>query len=237
MDFDTFVLVAYSTNGEGDINYWNKGISDMQVANETRQFHDLTLFLSQTFPTKTFVLQHWEGDWSARGNYNATAPPSDAAVHAMRQWLGARQAGVSAARKELGGKATVLCASEVNLVFTSMTKGFPNIIDSVIPYVPLDLISYSSYDTMCTSAFLPALRYIAAHHNRTEASPPVGVYVGEFGEQARLKPPNIVEDCVRNVITDALGAFGAPYVLYWEVYGNQVDGVSPERWHVEGGLG
>ena len=229
MNFTTFVLVAYSTNGNGSINYWNQGISDAEVAEETRQFHDLTLFLAQTFPSKTFVLQHWEGDWSVRGHYDPSMKPTAAAIHAMRRWLGARQAGVSLARQRLGGRASVLCASEVNLVHTSMTKGFPNIVDSVIPYVALDLISYSSYDTMCTANFLPALRYIEAHHNRTEASPPTAVYVGEFGEKARLTPPNVVENCVRNVVANALGAFGAPYVLYWEVYGNQVDGVSARK--------
>lgn len=57
MDFDTFVLVAYSTNGDGNINYWNTGITDEQVAEETRQFHDLAALLSVRYPTKTFVLQ------------------------------------------------------------------------------------------------------------------------------------------------------------------------------------
>lgn len=143
----------------------------------------------------------------------------------MIRWLQARQDGVSFARAALG-VSNVLAASEVNLVRTSMQSGFPNIIRSVIPFVALDLVSYSSYDTMCGSDFLPALQYIAAHHNRTNASPPVAVYVGEFGEPQRLKPQPVVADCIQNVVTTALGSFGAPYVLFWEVYGNQVDGVS-----------
>lgn len=142
----------------------------------------------------------------------------------MRQWLQARQDGVSAARQQYQF-SNVLVASEVNLVLTSLQSGFPNIIETVIPYVSLDLISYSSYDTMCAGYFLPALNFIASHHNRTSHSPPVGVYIGEFGLPLQLRPDSVVQDCMQNVVTTALGDFNAPWVMHWEVYDNEVRNV------------
>ena len=44
-----------------------------------------------------------------------------------------------------GGSGGVYFAAEVNLVDMSMTTGFPNMVNRVVPYVALDMISYSSY--------------------------------------------------------------------------------------------
>jgi hypothetical protein len=45
---------------------------------EAQQFADLTSYLVSTYANtgKTFVLQHWEGDWSIRGGYDPTAKPT-----------------------------------------------------------------------------------------------------------------------------------------------------------------
>lgn len=75
----------------------------------------------------------------------------------------------------------MLVAAEVNLVRSSVLSGAANMITEVVPHVALDLLSYSCYDSQQTPQFLSALQYIAAHHNRTTASPPVAVYIGEFG--------------------------------------------------------
>ena len=128
-------------------------------------------------------VQHWEGDWSIRGDYNASQAPTQTAIAGMIAWLGARQAGVEAARAAFRGAAppgvAVLHASEVNLVRTSIDVGFPNVVNTVLPGVAVDAVSYSAYDTEADAAYFGrALDFIAAHHLRTPASPVVAVYVG-----------------------------------------------------------
>ena len=53
---------------------------------------------------KTFVLQHWEGDWAIRGNYKPEETPTPQAIEGMAAWLNARQDGVDAARKAVEAK-------------------------------------------------------------------------------------------------------------------------------------
>ena len=184
MAFETFVLVAYSP-AHADINYWRTGVSPADLRAEQQQFHDAALHLATTYAGKTFVLQHWEGDWSLRGSYNASQPLSPVAVAAMIDWLAARQAGVASARakcSELKSCASqILAAAEVNLVRSSYEHGWANMVTAVVPRVSLDLISYSSYDAMQLPEFGDVLAYIARMHNRTSASPLVAVYIGEYG--------------------------------------------------------
>eukprot|EP00045_Choanoeca_perplexa_P004207 m.36145 g.36145 ORF g.36145 m.36145 type:complete len:437 (+) comp12452_c0_seq1:2-1312(+) len=214
--FDTFVIVAYSTV-DSDEGYFRYGPTVTQLQAETQQFRDLSLLLMTRYPTKKFVLQHWEGDWLIRGKNN-TVPPSDIAINGMIQWLQARQAGVSEARKRLGVD-NVLCASEVNLVVEAM-KGTRNVINGVIPHVQLDLVSYSSYDSQChIGVFESALAFIESHHNKTRAAPTPGVYVGEYGLPEQT-PAAVLQLCVKSATATAL-AFGVQHLLFWEVYGNE----------------
>ena len=65
--FKTFVAWVYRI-GPGDDNYWCKGVSAADLADETAQFSDLTAYIMQTYANSgsTFIFEHWEGDWSAR---------------------------------------------------------------------------------------------------------------------------------------------------------------------------
>lgn len=101
MDFETIIFVAYST-AHDDINYWRTGVTAADLQAEYAQFHALALYLATTYVGKTFVLQHWEGDWSLRGSYDPSTPLSPTAVTAMRAWLTARQTAVSDARASCG---------------------------------------------------------------------------------------------------------------------------------------
>ena len=213
-NYSVFDLITYRVSGTGDWNYWCSDFTPDDGANETTEFRDLTAYLLRSFEGtgKRFMLEHWEGDWSAHcGNYDPTRAPDPAVQARMVQWLAARQAGVNAGRtawcntaRVRGGALAdldcsdgraihaaagieVLHATEVNLVLTSMRSGFPNNILQVVPHVALDLISYSSYDTQFLNpGFGEALDFIASHHNRTSASLTPGVYVAEVRDASVL---------------------------------------------------
>jgi hypothetical protein len=174
--FTTYILVVASLGR--DEAYWRQGITAEQKKDEQRQFYELTKHLLTEYQGtgKTFVLQHWEGDWLVRGNYNGDQEPTPAALANMVEWLKARQAGVNQARQELGQQARVAGvppairgqdaldtaaaktaatqpqgvhvyhAAEVNRVVSSMRTGFPNMVNEVLPQVRLDLVSYSAWD-------------------------------------------------------------------------------------------
>ena len=253
--FQTYVLVAFSV-GQGD---FCGTYSAADAANDVAQFSALTqhLFSAYSGTGKRFVLQSWENDWAARcGSYNASQPADPRVQANMVRWLQARQDGVSAGRaaacRQAGwGAAPSACAAsgqaafmaaaglqvyhaaEVNLVHAAMAQGFPNNVLKVLPHVALDMVSYSSYDTMATRELGAALDFIADHHNRTAAAPSPGVVIGEFGVPEMLSAPGAVAQVVANVLGFALSAGAgasnggvrrAAYALYWETIDNEVRG-------------
>lgn len=231
MDFDTFILVAYSTVGglsAGNLaaGYWVGGISAAQTEEEERQFYDLSSFLLKLHPDKTFILANCEGDWEVRGGIDAKSPAAPSAFSSMVKWLAARQQGVSRARRIFKTPATrgnVYLAAEVNLVAASLWDGVANVISHVIPHVQLDMISYSAYDTQHDlSDFPAAIGYIAKQHNRTPDAPPGmrAVLVGEFGLPQTRVPVQDVSYVIANVVNAAL-ALGVAHVIFWETYCNE----------------
>lgn len=186
--FTTYILTVYSLGR--DDHYWTQGITAEEAADETRQFYDLSKFLLTTYKGtgKTFVLQHWEGDWALRhGSPKAYDPnylPSPTAVNGMIQWLNARQAGITKARTEVGQTDVhVYGATEANRLEDSM-EGKPGVANSVLPHTTVDLASYSSYKFLDTPEHLAqAVDYLAAHLPVTAVfgQNPRSVYLGEFG--------------------------------------------------------
>lgn len=190
------------------------------------------------------------------GNYDPSKAPDPAVQARMVQWLAARQAGVDAGRAAWCAAARarpgappvvaalncadgrgvhaaagveVLHATEVNLVWTSMQAGFPNNVLQVLPHVALDAVSYSSYDSMhFNPGFGAALDFIAAHHNRTTASPPApAVWIAEYGVAQNEESAAYVRDVYGNVNAWALsaGPAGRPRSMHtfaWELFDNEV---------------
>src|SRR5689334_19260621 len=123
--FKTIVITAY-TFGHGH-HYFTAGPSAADLAEDTRQFHDLTKYLLTTYngTGKTFVLQHWEGDWALRDIdnhiYDAKFTPPQSSIDGMIKWLNARQAGIRKAREEVRDtNVHVYGATEANRVIDSM---------------------------------------------------------------------------------------------------------------------
>lgn len=223
----TYILMCFSAGA--DAGYWRKGINDDQKLQEQRQFYELAKFLLTTYQGtgKTFVLQHWEGDWLIRGNYDGKADPTPEAIRGMIEWLNARQKGVNQARQEIGLNGVRLYhAAEVNRVVDSMRKGKPNMVNKVLPHTQLDLVSYSAWDAVTAhfenpQIFREALDFIAAH---TPDSPDFGdrnVYVGEFGMPENKFSPGQIQKAIPNAVKTALD-WGCPYIVYWQLYCNEL---------------
>jgi hypothetical protein len=115
----------------------------------------------------------------------------------------------------------VFHACEVNLVRQAMERGAPSVTVDVLPYVRVDLASYSAWDTKDSPArFGEALAFIAAHKPRTEPFGGHGVYVGEFGLPESGATPGKVLERTTELLTVAQ-RFGCPYAIYWQLYGNE----------------
>ena len=220
--FSTFILTAYS--GGRPLHYWKDGVTDGQARDEEEQFYQLTRRLLTTYrgSGKTFVLQHWEGDWAIRGNTDPKADPTPRAIAGMVRWLDARQRGVDRARAEVRDSGVrVLHAAEVNLVKIGMEDGRPTVTDKVLPQTHVDLVSYSAWDTEGDPAVLRrALDYIARHMPDREPFGAKNVYLGEFGLPENDYPLAHVQKTVRGAIETALDG-GCPYVVYWQLYCNE----------------
>ena len=252
-NFSTFDLITYRVAAGGE---WCVSFTPDDAIIEEREFAGLTAHFLRAFSgtEKTFLLEHWEGDWAARcGSYDGTKPADPRVQARMVAWLAARQRGVDSARAAWcearnaadsaapaldcsNGRAihaaagvTVLHASEVNLVLSSMESGFPNNILEVVPKVALDALSYSSYDTQWLNPqFADALDFIASHHNRTTASPPAAVWVAEYGLALNDDPyPSDALALYQHVIATALtpspvtGAPRAFATFAWELFDNE----------------
>jgi hypothetical protein len=225
--FTTYIMMVTSLGREE--GYWRKGISDQQKQDEQRQFYELARHLLTQYEGtgKTFVLQHWEGDWMVRGNYKGDVEPVPSALANMVEWLNARQAGVNQAREEVGQQGVrVYHAAEVNRVVQSMRSGFPNVVNKVLPHTSLDLISYSAWDSATEHYADPkvlrdALDFIAANAPDSADFGNRNVYIGEFGMPESGYSLDKIQTAIPNTVRTALD-WGCPYVVYWQLYCNEL---------------
>jgi hypothetical protein len=225
--FKTYIMMCFSVGRGG--GYWKNGITQQQKQDEQKQFYELTKHLLTSYKgtDKTFVLQHWEGDWLIRGNFDAKSDPTPTAISSMIDWLNARQAGVNQARQEVGQRGVrVYHATEVNRVVVSMKQGRPNMVNSVLPHTNLDLVSYSAWDATTerfkdSNVFREALDFIAAN---MPDSPDFGnrnVYLGEFGMPENEYSAEQIRKAIPNAVQTALN-WGCPYLVYWQLYCNEL---------------
>lgn len=228
--FSTYILNVTSM-GRSDPYYWREGITKDQEDDETKQFYELTKHFLTTYrgSGKTFILQHHEGDWHVRGHTRANEDPQPEALTNMVKWLNARQAGVTRAREDVGQDGVgVYHAAEVNLVRSSMENGKPNMVNKVLPFTKLDLVSYSAYDSTVglhdrPEVFRKALDFIAANLPDSLHFGNRNVYLGEYGLPENNFPTDQIRKVISNTTRTALD-WGCPYVVYWQLYCNEPAG-------------
>ncbi len=225
--FTTYILMCFSMGRPA--GYFRNGLNDEQKADEQRQFYELAKYLLTTYKGtgKTFILQHWEGDWLIRAGFNSKIDPEPSAISGMIDWLNARQAGVNQAKQELGHNGVrVYHAAEVNRVVASMEQGRPGLVNAVLPHTRLDLVSYSAWDSVTDrhqdpNVFRRALDFIAANMPDSPDFGDRNVYVGEFGMPENNFSAGQIQKAIPNAVETALD-WGCPYVVYWQLYCNEL---------------
>jgi hypothetical protein len=225
--FTTYILMAFSY-GHAD-NHFINGITGEEKLDEQRQFYELAKYLLTTYQNtgKTFIIQHWEGDWLIRGHWNPDVDPTPTAIAGMIEWLNARQAGVNQARQEVGQHGVrVYHAAEVNIVLKSMNEGRPNVVNRVLPFTNLDLVSYSSWDSTVNYIGQPevlknALDFIAANMPDSPDFGSKNVYLGEYGLPANEYTQAQLQSSISGTTQTAL-EWGCPYVVFWQLYCNEL---------------
>ena len=248
--FDSYTLWAYRPGAPDSPYCEGKPISAAELAAETAELAALTkalMALPVSKPT-TFWIEMWENDWATRcGSYDPKVPPPASVLNAYTAWLRARQEGVTQGRAAFctarngilqkdstdsvdcshsraivdAAAVNVFNGAEVNLVGTCIhNASCGNIVRSVLPYVALDYVSYSSYDTMRTPQLADALDLIEAQHKRTPASPEWALFITEFGLPETSTDPKVVMQVVNNVLRIGWSKRLAR-VHYWQVINNE----------------
>ena len=227
--FKTYVLNLASFVSPNPY-YWKDELSQSQLDQEEEEFYEFTLALLERYEGsgKTFILQHHEGDWHLRGHTNPDLDPEPDAMDRMIQWLNARQRGVNRAREEMAANDVyVYHAAEINLVVTSL-NGRPNMVNKVLPFTNLDLVSYSCYDASlkyaedtASTTLEEAIDFIKAQMPDSEAFGNDNVYLGEFGIPENNFTAAQVEAVMKNTVEAGL-AKKCPYIIYWQLYCNEL---------------
>ncbi len=225
--FTTYMMNVTSLGRPDD--YWRTGITNEDIADEQKQFYEFTKYLLKTYSGtgKTFIFQHWEGDWMVRERVDPDIDPTENALKNMVTWLNARQDGVTKARNETShSDVAVYHAAEVNRVVSSQREGRPNMVTHVLPYTHNDLVSYSAWDSAIDGHETPyllreSLEFIAKNTPNSNDFGDKNIYLGEFGWPENDFGITNAVPVIKNAVSSALD-FGCPYIVYWQIYCNEL---------------
>lgn len=248
MPFANYVIWMHTfSTGVDD---WRNGLSADAREKEYREVYELVAYLLKTYSGtgKTFYLGHWEGDgWLRRTverENDARVTPT--AVQGMIDWLNTRQKAVDDAKRDTPHHdVQVWHYTEVNHVVLARDEGRPALVNKVLPHVPVDFVSYSSYDTSNSPReenIKSALDYIESKLTPKPGIPGKRVFIGEYGYAVGEPKPGgkrehtpEEQDELSRVVMRAGLEWGCPFILYWELYNNEIylDGRQRGFWMID----
>jgi hypothetical protein len=231
MPFSDYILWAYSNDSKDD------PFNPANLAGDYQQLHALAKDLLTRYrgSGKTFYLGNWEGDWHLL-HTDPNYVPSQAEVQRMIDWVNTRQRAVDDAKREVPPQGVnVFYYLEVNRVEDAMA-GKIRVTNAVLPRTPVDYVSYSSYDAIHgdIETDLPrALNYIESKLPLKPGVPGKRVFIGEYGFASVSYGP-VQQDALSRRVMRAGLDWGCPFVLYWEMYNNEIkDGVQQGYWLID----
>lgn len=241
-----FSVFALSVDGAGIKS------TDSSNRAEEQEVYELTKYLLEKYKNRkvTFIIHNWEGDWMMRGGtgdyarwsrnpgqliravdgdrYTVLVPKDSAQrIRGMANWFNARQNGVNRARAEVKGSACkVYHAVEANKVYDSM-EGIPGIVNSVLPLIQTDMVSWSAYDGLDATG-LKLYRGIEYIKSQMIPTPYMkgkkDVFLGEIGIPEQRYEGLTERDPVVSRWDAYVGvclALKVPYLIQWELYCNE----------------
>jgi hypothetical protein len=239
MPFSYYIIWTYCLNWDdgGDANnmWWRDGLSENERESLYQKIYTFTKYLLETYngTGKTFYLGHWEGDWYLHPDYKGQSPVEDVVIRGMIDWLNTRQKAVDDAKRDTAHQnVQVYHYTEANLV----GKDLQSVTNDVVPHVNVDYVSYSCYDSLGWGGknelktgkdqrdhLKKALDTIESKLKPKEGIQGKRVFIGEFAFRRNLlKSPYLNDAYCRNVFQAAI-EWGCPFVLYWEMYNNEID--------------
>lgn len=241
-----FTTFALSVDGAGIRT------TDSSAKAEESEVYELTKFLLEKYKNRdvTFIIHNWEGDWMLRGGTGDAARwsrkagelikavdgdrytvlvPADSLdrINAMAKWFNARQQGIEKARNEIKNtKCKVFHAIEANKVMDSK-GGMPGIINSVLPLVETDMVSWSCYDGMDENGLnlYKGIQFIKQFIRPTKyMKGKKVVFLGEIGiPEQRYEGLTEMGPVVKrwDAYIGVCSALKVPYLIQWELYCNE----------------
>lgn len=244
-------------------NKLSESFTDEQLDAEYNEIYNWTAHILQTYrdTDKVFFLGNWEGDWELMGAsrcrsgsaFDLGCAPSEEIVDKYIKWTSTRQRAIDAAKQDFGTQGVnVFFYIEFNFADENFadhpnTPGVPRptILNSVVPSVNPDFISFSSYKStnsyvdyqiesfnqeQVDENFWTVLDYAESKltEKGTDLSMVLGdmtkrVFIGEFSP-VNSKDPVLFAPTTAQVVRAAL-EWGCPFVLHWAIYENESNAV------------
>lgn len=233
MDF-SYIFMWVTTPGVD----WSDGMTTEEQRKEYSAIKELAEYLLTTYKgsQKQFFIGHWEGDWLLLGNYSRTQEHVDETrINGMIDWYNIRQQAVEDARRQTISDVKIYHYLELNRVNPALYLGYDRVVNRVLPYVNVDYVSYSSYESTSEEIsganyeemrnYLKAsLDYIENQMKPNHEILGHRVFIGEYGYSLPLVDNSPLEQARRSVNTiRAALEWGCPFILYWEMYDNEGD--------------
>ncbi|NVJ89073.1 MAG: hypothetical protein HWD82_06495 [Flavobacteriaceae bacterium] len=199
-----------------------------------KELYEFTTHLLKTFNNsgKVFHLGNWEGDWHLRSDYDRTKPANLKTLEGMIKWAKIRQKAIDDAKKSIPhNNVAVYHYIEVNLVKKSIQEQeSKTVTNSILSKVNPDYVSYSSYDATnpnktekkLSKKLKESLNYIESKLSPKKGLPKgKRVWIGEYGNPSIHHSEEMQNQRSIWTIKAAL-EWGTPYILYWEMYNNEI---------------
>jgi hypothetical protein len=150
----------------------------------------------------------------------------------MIDWYNIRQKAIDDARSNISSDVEVFHYLELNRVNVALRNNFDRIANRVLPYVNVDYVSYSSYESTSEEVsgydldslrnqLFASLDYIEKQMKPKENITGKRVFIGEYGYELAIVNNSLVDQALCALNTIQIGIeWGCPFILYWEMYDN-----------------
>ena len=241
MPFRNIMLWVYPFS-DSKSAFYKGSIREKEAKAIYGEIYDFTVYLLQRYSGsgKSFFIGNWEGDWHLqKEKFDYNLDPEPESITGAIQWFNLREKAVADARRDTPhADVEVYYYIELNHVAKSLDNDRPSIVNRVLPHIRTDYVSWSSYDVTKPAALLggekgrervfQALDYIESHLPASDV-PGKLVFIGEYGfELSSFKTPGRQRQYTASIMKWSL-EWGCPFVLYWELYCNEIEPATGEH--------